>query len=37
MLVIGYINSEKAALKELRTLNVVGMAAIPALLRGGRP
>jgi hypothetical protein len=37
MLVICYTNSEKAALKELRTLKVVGMAAIPALFRDGRP
>jgi hypothetical protein len=37
MLVIGYTNSEKAALKELRTLKVVGMAAIPALFRDGWP
>jgi hypothetical protein len=37
MLVIGYINSEKAALKELRTLIVVGPAAIPELFRGDRP
>jgi hypothetical protein len=37
MLVIGYVNSEKAALKKLRRLTVVGTAAIPELFRGDRP
>jgi hypothetical protein len=37
MPVIGYVNSGKAALEELRRLKVGGTAAILALLRGDRP